>query len=242
MKLVLFMALGLCVATPCFTPRSAFGVAGRPHLAAPRNSLPASFPRSAYSISSPLLRLSSSGLVSRKRTRSTHVARAQWLNSKASVQVPLPVEECWGMWLRREAIPQWMPWVSSVEIDNEDRDVSRWVLSTEQLGQKFEFSWKAKNLPPLKHKMIHWRSIDGSMGGSGIGSMLQVKNRGAVKFRKLSSNSCEIQLVISYEMPDVLAPIIQQISPLVQPILQADMDRFRDLATQGKLEIFDEMV
>mmetsp|Transcript_23843 Transcript_23843/g.33115 ORF Transcript_23843/g.33115 Transcript_23843/m.33115 type:complete len:147 (+) Transcript_23843:2-442(+) len=145
------------------------------------------------------------------------------------------------MWQRREEIPQWMPWIQAVEVDKKDNDVSRWLLSTEALGQKFEFSWKARNLPPLKNKMIHWKSVDGSMGGSGFASAIQVRNKGAVRFRRVDEEKCEVQLVISFEVPDLLSPIAEQVTPIVDSILQADMDRFRQKALAGELKEFDEM-
>ncbi|GAB5370594.1 hypothetical protein AAMO2058_001506700, partial [Amorphochlora amoebiformis] len=120
--------------------------------------------------------------------------------------------------------------------------VSTWKLETEALGQSFEFSWKARNLPPLKNKMLHWQSIDGSMGGSGIGTAIQVRNRGQVKFRKMDDNTCHLQLAISFEVPDVLGPLGNAVSPLVEEILQADMERFKALAEDGKLEVFDDLL
>lgn len=41
----------------------------------------------------------------------------------------------------------------------EDARLSRWVLSTEQLGRRWEFSWLAQNLTPTKLQKIHWRSV-----------------------------------------------------------------------------------
>jgi len=166
---------------------------------------------------------------------------AGWVESKAVVDVPVPLENCWKMWLKREAIPQWMPWVKSVEVDQNDDMLSRWTLQQEALGQTFEFSWQSRNLPPLEKKLIHWRSVDGSMGGSGIGAAIQVKNKGAVKFRRKDEGTCEIQLVISYEVPDMLVPLGEGISPFVSGILQADMERFKQLAQEGKLELYDSM-
>eukprot|EP00466_Bigelowiella_natans_P021629 jgi/Bigna1/45356/e_gw1.119.11.1 len=154
------------------------------------------------------------------------ITRATWLDSKGVVEVDLPLERCWKMWQRREEIPQWMPWIQAVEVDKKDNDVSRWLLSTEALGQKFEFSWKARNLPPLKNKMIHWKSV---------------RNKGAVRFRRVDEEKCEVQLVISFEVPDLLSPIAEQVTPIVDSILQADMDRFRQKALAGELKEFDEM-
>ena len=67
----------------------------------------------------------------------------------------------------------------------------------------------------------------------------QVNNRGAVKFRKKGADSCEIKLVISFEVPEPLAPLASGLTPLVDRVLQTDMERFRELATKGELVEFD---
>ena len=50
---------------------------------------------------------------------------------------------------------------------------------------------------------IHWRSVPGS---STMGNALDIANRGQIRFRKISADSCVIKLTISYEVPDILAP------------------------------------
>lgn len=47
--------------------------------------------------------------------RSVHTA-ATWLDNSASVVVDVPVESCYDMWSDRTRIPQWMPWIHSVEV------------------------------------------------------------------------------------------------------------------------------
>jgi uncharacterized membrane protein len=49
----------------------------------------------------------------------------------------------------------------------EDERLSRWVLSTEQLGRRWEFSWLAQNLAPTRLQKIHWRSVQARCGGKG---------------------------------------------------------------------------
>jgi hypothetical protein len=60
---------------------------------------------------------------------------AQWLDNRAEVEVPVPLEVCWALWDDRERIPQWMPWIKSVKVLEEDSRLSRWTLSTQQFGR-----------------------------------------------------------------------------------------------------------
>ena len=57
----------------------------------------------------------------------------------------------------------------------DDPRMSRWTLSTFQFNRRWEFSWLALNLTPLRNQKIHWRSVPGSTGGS-LGA-LEVANR-----------------------------------------------------------------
>jgi hypothetical protein len=55
--------------------------------------------------------------------------------ARAEVEVPVPLEVCWALWDDRERIPQWMPWIKSVKVLEEDPRLSRWTLSTHQFGR-----------------------------------------------------------------------------------------------------------
>ncbi|PNG99718.1 hypothetical protein TSOC_014498, partial [Tetrabaena socialis] len=104
-----------------------------------------------------------------------------------------------------------------------DPRMSRWTLSTNQFGRDWEFSWLARNLPPVKNNKIHWVSERGS---ASLG--VEIQNRGQIKFARLSPSSCRIQLIISYEVPDVLVPFANALTPLVEGIIGKDMERFRE--------------
>ena len=41
---------------------------------------------------------------------------AQWLENSAEQEVGAPVEQCYSMWEDRTLIPQWMPWIRTVEV------------------------------------------------------------------------------------------------------------------------------
>eukprot|EP00891_Asterochloris_glomerata_P005269 jgi/Astpho2/5269/gw1.00074.155.1_t len=106
-----------------------------------------------------------------------------------------------------------MPWIQSVRVLPEDTRLSRWTLATEQFGRTWELTWVSLNLAPIKNQKIHWRSVDGSMGGS-AGSSLD------------SAKSCTVKLTISYEVPGPLAPFAGALTPLVESILRTDLGRF----------------
>ncbi|KAG2447589.1 hypothetical protein HYH02_007512 [Chlamydomonas schloesseri] len=157
---------------------------------------------------------------------------AQWLENKASVEVAAPLETCWALWDDRERIPEWMPWIKSVKVQDNDPRLSRWTLATHQFGRDWEFSWVARNLPPVKNSKIHWVSERGS---ASLG--LEIQNRGQIKFVRTSPTSCNITLIISYEVPDVLVPFANALTPLVEGIIGKDMERFRDMVTAGQQKV-----
>lgn len=97
-----------------------------------------------------------------------------------------------------------MPWITSVVVLDEDPRMSRWTLSTYQFNRQWEFSWLAQNLTPLKNQKIHWKSVPGSIGGN-LG-MLEVQNRGQIRFLRKGTSKCSVKLTISYEVPNVMAP------------------------------------
>lgn len=131
------------------------------------------------------------------------------------------------MWEDRTRIPAWMPWIKAVTIQPDDPKLSRWVLSTEQFGRTWEFSWLARNLTPVRHQKIHWTSVPGS---SSFGGALDIANRGAIRFYRKGPAATGVKLTISYEVPDGLAPFASAVTPLVERILGADMNRFKALA------------
>lgn len=139
-----------------------------------------------------------------------------WVDNLSEVIVPVPLPIVWELWQDKSRIPNWMPWISSVE--SLEDDMSRWTLSTDQFGQHFEFSWVARDLAPIKNQLLHWTSEEG------------LKNRGAVRFfegaEEQAGVATRVQIQISYELPELLVPFGSAVSPLVEQILKADLQRF----------------
>ncbi|KAG7673666.1 hypothetical protein KSW81_006863 [Nannochloris sp. 'desiccata'] len=150
---------------------------------------------------------------------------SQWLENSAQTDVDVALEEAWALWEDRSRIPEWMAWITSVVVMEDDPKLSKWTLSTYQFNRQWEFSWIALNMTPLKFQKIHWRSVPGSSGGS-LGA-LEVQNRGQIRFMKKGPEKCAIKLTISYEVPNLL-------TPLVESILQKDMDVFAQYAVRER--------
>ncbi|CAI7808690.1 unnamed protein product [Closterium sp. NIES-53] len=144
---------------------------------------------------------------------------ATWLENKAVVDAPsVPLPLAFDLWMDRELIPSWMPWIASVKVRDDKPELSTWTLRYTAFGQNLEFSWLAKNLQPIHHQKIHWRSLDG------------LPNSGAVRFFPSGPNGCKLEMTISYEVPGILVPVANSLAPLVQSIIQADLERFVEYA------------
>lgn len=184
----------------------------------------------------PLGRKSFAGAhVKGSRSNGSTVVAAQWLENSAEMEVQVPLELAWDLWEDRESIPKFMPWIKSVTVQPDDPKMSRWLLSTNQFGRDWEFSWLAQNLTPIRNQKIHWRSVQGSTGGS-MGSTIDIANRGQIRFYRKSPQSCNVKLTISYELPGVLVPFGNSLTPLVEGILSRDMQRFSQYALQKQQE------
>jgi len=145
------------------------------------------------------------------------------------VDVPVPLAACFELWQDRERIPDWMPWIQSVTVQADDPKRSLWLLRTDAFGQTFEFSWMARNKAPLLNQKIHWQSVPGSVGGS-LGAAIEVANKGEIRFYPRTKDSCAVKLTISYEVPQALLPMANALGPLVTGVLEADMERFVQVA------------
>lgn len=139
------------------------------------------------------------------------------------MEVGVSAADAWDMWEDSERVVKWMPWIRSVQVINKGEPGpkrSRWTLQYDAFGQSLQFSWLSQDLKSIKHQKLHWRSVDG------------LPNKGAVRFFPRGSDSCTVELTISYEVPGVLAPFASGLTPLVESIIQRDMERFAVYAKQ----------
>ena len=165
------------------------------------------------------------------RTRSNNINRVyyasdNYVKNVASVETQVPLKICWQLWQDRTRIPNWMPWIAKVEYDDIDKTKTKWILETEQFGQKLQFSWTAKDLEPVEYERIAWKSEDG------------LRNRGSVTFKDVGNNSTKIEMMIEYEVPAVLKPVGELVSPLVGSIIGKDLERFDEFARKVEKQLF----
>ncbi|KZV57593.1 hypothetical protein F511_03053 [Dorcoceras hygrometricum] len=77
------------------------------------------------------------------------------------MDIDVPVSVAYDCYFDREAIPQWMPFISSVKVLEDKPDLSRWSLKYKAFGRDIEYSWLARNMQPIRNQKIHWRSLEG---------------------------------------------------------------------------------
>ena len=131
-----------------------------------------------------------------------------------TTEIQAPVEQVWEVWSDLEAMPQWMRWIESVTT-LEDPDLTDWTLA----AQGFRFHWKARINQRVEAQQLHWESVGG------------LPTKGAVRFYTQTPTQTAVKLSVSYELPGVLAPLMEPtiLGGIVTKELQANLDRFRDL-------------
>ena len=142
-----------------------------------------------------------------------------WLEHTLQVEVDAPIELVWGLWSDLEQMPRWMKWIDSVEVLEDNPELSRWKLAS----TGFEFSWLSRILKNIPQQIIQWESVDG------------LPNRGAIRFYDRKTSSI-VKLTVAYAIPGVLGKLMDNLflGRVVESTIQADLDRFRDYALQAK--------
>ncbi|EDX74539.1 Streptomyces cyclase/dehydrase superfamily [Coleofasciculus chthonoplastes PCC 7420] len=125
------------------------------------------------------------------------------------------METVWSLWSDLEQMPRWMKWIDSVQVLEDNPDLSRWKLAS----SGFEFSWISRILKLVPHQIIQWESVDG------------LPNRGAVRFYDRHGSSV-VKLTVAYDIPGILGKLMDGLflGRIVESTIQADLDRFRDYA------------
>ena len=143
----------------------------------------------------------------------------RWLEHSVTTEVMAPAERVWAVWSDLEAMPRWMNWIESVTTEDRDPDLTDWTLA----AQGFRFHWKARITERVEAQQLHWESVGG------------LPTKGAVRFYPQGGESTAVKLSVSYELPGVLAPLMDAsiLGGIVTKELQANLDRFRDLVQSG---------
>jgi uncharacterized membrane protein len=142
----------------------------------------------------------------------------RWLEHTVTTEIAAPVERVWAIWSDLESMPRWMRWIESV-VTLDDPDLTDWTLA----AQGFRFHWKARITSRVEAQQLHWESVGG------------LPTRGAVRFYPQGPDCTIVRLSVSYELPGVLAPLMDAsiMGGIVVKELQANLDRFRDVVEQG---------
>ena len=142
----------------------------------------------------------------------------RWLDHTVTTEVQAPVDQVWIVWSDLEAMPRWMRWIESVKT-REDPDLTDWTLA----AQGFRFQWKARITSRIDQQQLLWESVGG------------LPTKGAVRFYQEQPELTAVKLSVSYELPGVLAPLMEPsiLGWIVTKELQANLDRFRDLVESG---------
>ena len=143
----------------------------------------------------------------------------RWLEHSVTTEIAAPVERVWEVWSDLEAMPRWMRWIESVVTEPGNPDLTDWTLA----AQGFRFHWKARITQRVEAQQLHWESVGG------------LPTRGAVRFYPQENGHTAVKLSVSYELPGVLAPLMEPsiLGGIVTKELQGNLDRFRDLVEES---------
>ena len=142
-----------------------------------------------------------------------------WLEHTVTSEINAPVSEVWKMWSDLDSMPLWMTWIESVKtIDQETKtlpDLTEWTLA----ANGFRFKWQAKINERIEAQKLEWESIGG------------LPTKGSVRFYEKENNQTNVKLTISYELPKILARLMQEniLGKMVNNELQNNLDRFKNL-------------
>ncbi len=147
----------------------------------------------------------------------------RWLEHTVISNIKAPVNQVWAVWSDLEAMPLWMSWIESVKTLDESvktlPDLTEWTLA----ANGFRFKWKARITERIEAQKLQWESVGG------------LPTKGIVRFYEENSSLTVVKLCVSYELPKVLAPLMEPtiLGGMVTNELQSNLDRFRDLVESG---------
>ncbi len=148
----------------------------------------------------------------------------QWLEHKVISEIEAPIEQVWNVWSDLEAMPLWMTWIESVKTVENDTttlpDLTEWTLA----ANGFRFKWQAKINKRIDKETLEWSSVGG------------LPTTGCVRFIQENDNLTVVKLIISYELPKVLARFMKEdiLGKIVTKELQKNLDNFKDLVESGR--------
>ena len=146
---------------------------------------------------------------------------SDWLEHSVLVEVNAPVELAWELWSDLEQMPRWMKWIESVNVLEEDPELSRWKLAS----GGFEFTWLSRITKLVDRQLIQWEAVDG------------LPNRGGIRFYDHKEKSA-VKLTVAYSIPSFLGKLMDNLflGRMVEGTLKADLKRFQQYADKIQQE------
>ncbi len=143
----------------------------------------------------------------------------RWLEHTVTCEIQASIQKVWAVWSDLDAMPLWMSWIESVKTIDEPTktlpDLTEWTLA----ANGFRFKWQAKINERIEAQSLKWESIGG------------LPTKGSVHFSTDNGNKTLVTLSVTYELPRVLAPLMEAniLGGMVTNELQANINRFKDL-------------
>ena len=143
----------------------------------------------------------------------------RWLQHTVISSINAPREKVWKIWSDLDAMPLWMSWIESVKTIDENTttlpDLTEWTLA----ANGFRFKWQAKINERIEAQRLQWESVGG------------LPTKGCVNFYQEESEKTKVELSISYELPKILAPLMEPsiLGGMVTSELQENINRFKSL-------------
>ncbi len=147
----------------------------------------------------------------------------KWLDHTVISEIHAPVELVWKFWSDLDSMPLWMTWIESVKTVDEKTstlpDLTEWTLA----ANGFRFKWKAQITNRVEAQKLEWKSVGG------------LPTKGSASFHSIESSKTVVELIISYELPKVLANLMKanMIGGMVTKELQKNLDGFKELVEKS---------
>ena len=141
-----------------------------------------------------------------------------WLEHTVQVKVDVPIELVWSLWSDLEQMPNWMKWIESVKLLEDNPELSRWKLAS----GGFNFTWLSRIVQIVPQQIIEWESVDG------------LPNRGAIRFYDRHGSSI-VKMTFAYAIPGILGTLMDGLflGNIVESTVKADLERFKQYALKA---------
>ncbi len=141
-----------------------------------------------------------------------------WLEHTVQVKVDVPIELVWSLWSDLEQMPNWMKWIESVKLLEDNPELSRWKLAS----GGFNFTWLSRIVQIVPQQIIEWESVDG------------LPNRGAIRFYDRHGSSI-VKMTFAYAIPGILGKLMDGLflGNIVESTVKADLERFKQYALKA---------